>query len=176
MKILMLVAHPDDEVVFGASDLLSNTNTNEITVVCFTCGNNRIRRKEFEECMRLTNAKGYMLSLHDSIRDNWYQYSNSVLGDMAYRLLAEQSFCFDMIVSHGEDGEYGHIQHKRVHNVAKELSQRLSCPFATFRERYNPENMKNRDEIMKVYKSQARIISRFKDLFIESSAASNSRR
>ena len=155
----MLTAHPDDELLFGANDLL----TNKTIVVCFTNANNPIRRGEFEECMRLTDSKGYMLPLNDSLKDSWSQFSDEALGEMALGLL--ESTDFDMIVSHGEDGEYGHIQHKRVHKVAKALSRKLSIPFATFRKRFSSKTITKRNEILNVYKSQAHAIRSFKDFF-----------
>ncbi len=42
-----------------------------------------------------------------------------------------------MIVSHDEKGEYGHIQHKRVHEIAKYLSNHIQIPFMTFAQRYD---------------------------------------
>jgi LmbE family N-acetylglucosaminyl deacetylase len=163
MKILMLIAHPDDEVVFGVSDLLSNNTT----VICFTNRNNPIRKKEFEECMRLTNTKGYIFSLRDSMRDSWSELSDEILSQMVLECFTEKTFDFDMIVSHGADGEYGHIQHKRVHTIAKLVAQTMSCPFATFRERFRIDTTKKRDELIRVYQSQARILSRLKDYFLK---------
>ena len=44
-NVLILIAHPDDEAIFGASDLLSPHN--KVTVLCFTNQYNKIRAAEF---------------------------------------------------------------------------------------------------------------------------------
>jgi LmbE family N-acetylglucosaminyl deacetylase len=68
---------------------------------------------------------------------------------------------YDLVVSHDKNGEYGHIQHKRVHIVAKSLARKIGCRFSGFKARYNKAKLdvSLRDFILKdVYKSQKKII------------------
>jgi hypothetical protein len=48
----MIVAHPDDEVLFGGSQLITEKNWK---VVCVTNGNNTKRSFEFGSVMKLLN-------------------------------------------------------------------------------------------------------------------------
>lgn len=54
---LMVVAHPDDETIWGGAHLLKD----KYVVVCITNGNNRTRRKEFATVMKQTDSIGLML-------------------------------------------------------------------------------------------------------------------
>ena len=67
---LMVVAHPDDETIWGGNHLLNG----KYVVVCITNGNNRTRRKEFAAVIKQTNSIGLMLSFPDKThgkRNNW---------------------------------------------------------------------------------------------------------
>ena len=151
----MIIAHPDDEIIFGANDLLNSEN--EVTVICYTGAKHKIRRPEFFKSMRLAKAKGYMLSLHDSMEDNWSYHTTDDLVKMALDYGSD----YDIIVSHDKNGEYGHIQHKRLHIVAKAMAKQLGIPFHGFKSRYNKRtlNIALKNKILKeVYKSQKGVI------------------
>ena len=67
---LMIVAHPDDETIWGGSHLINGN----YTVLCITNGNNKKRKKEFMNVMEKTHSKGIILSFPDKTkgkRDNW---------------------------------------------------------------------------------------------------------
>lgn len=66
---LMIVAHPDDETIWGGSHLINGN----YTVLCITNGNNKKRKKEFMKVMEKTHSKGIILSFPDKTkgkRDN----------------------------------------------------------------------------------------------------------
>ncbi len=58
---LMIVAHPDDEMLWGGLALLEN----DYLVVCITCGSNKYRVKEFKKAMEKTNDSYLMLGYPD---------------------------------------------------------------------------------------------------------------
>lgn len=67
---LMIVAHPDDETIWGGSHLINGN----YTVLCITNGNNKKRKKEFMKVLEKTHSKGIILSFPDKTkgkRDNW---------------------------------------------------------------------------------------------------------
>ena len=55
---LMIVAHPDDELIWGGAHLLED----DYLVVCITRGYDKTRKKEFENVINATGDKGLILS------------------------------------------------------------------------------------------------------------------
>lgn len=79
---LMIVAHPDDETIWGGSHLLNGN----YVVVCITNGNNKTRRREFESVIRQTDSIGIMLTYPDKTlgkRDNWNSCKTEIEKDIA---------------------------------------------------------------------------------------------
>lgn len=67
---IMIVAHPDDETIWGGIHLLQNN----YLVICLTNGNNQTRANEFHEVMEQTHNTGIILDYPDKTngkRDNW---------------------------------------------------------------------------------------------------------
>lgn len=117
---LMIVAHPDDDIIWGGSHLIDDN----YLVVCITCGTNQTRVEEFEKVMEKTNDKYIMLDYPDRTngkRDNWnevYDYiKNSLNTIINYK-------DWDTVVTHNPDGEYGHIQHKMTSKIVTSLANK----------------------------------------------------
>ena len=119
-KNLMIVAHPDDEVIFGGAHLINE----KYTVVCITCGKVDYRVDEFTEVMGKTNDDYIMLGYDDRVNitgpiSDWsYQY------DQIYASLKEiiESEDWDKIVTHNPDGEYGHLHHKLTSEIVTNIT------------------------------------------------------
>ena len=107
-KKLMIVAHPDDETLWGGANLFKD----RYFVVCLTNGFNLKRANDFKKLLKFTNNSGIILNypdLQDNIRDDWSEVGTGILKDLS-RLLNYQYW--DKIVTHGPDGTTGHIHHK----------------------------------------------------------------
>lgn len=105
---LMIVAHPDDETIWGA-DHLKNGN---YVVVCITNGDNRIRRREFAAVMKQTGSVGLMLCYPDKTngkRDNWKACRKQIQENIDFILSTNN---WTSIATHNPKGEYGHIHHQ----------------------------------------------------------------
>lgn len=105
---LMIVAHPDDETIWGGSHLLNGN----YVVVCITNGNNKTRRREFESVIKQTGSIGIMLTYPDKTlgqRDNWASCKAEIEKDINAILKMND---WKTIVTHNPDGEYGHIHHQ----------------------------------------------------------------
>ena len=119
-KKLMIVAHPDDETIFGGAHLL----VDDYTVVCITCGQIEYRNQEFKEVMEKTGDDFIMLGFDDRMNktgpiSDWsYQY------DAIYNKLAEiiNSNNWDTIVTHNPDGEYGHQHHIMTSEMVTDIT------------------------------------------------------
>ncbi len=105
---LMIVAHPDDELLWGGAHLIKD----DYLVVCVTCGANLVRVNEFVQVMKETNDQYIMLGYPDKTngeRDNWDDHRNNIYRDIEDIINLKD---WNMIVTHNPEGEYGHIHHK----------------------------------------------------------------
>ena len=185
----MLIAHPDDEILFGYSDIYYNY----CTIICFTNKNNKIRSNEFNECMNnlliCNNIKNHiMLPLIDSMKNNWCGISSfnppfapglkpgrqgGITNEYIYNKYINEIIkdsVYDLIISHDSEGEYGHIQHIRVNNFAKYLGLKLNVQFIDFKQR-NEDNIINetmlneRKLLLNIYKSQKTSIQLYENFY-----------
>jgi LmbE family N-acetylglucosaminyl deacetylase len=111
---LMIVAHPDDESLFGGEALTSSAGW---TVVCVTNGTSEERRREFIAAMTSIGANYTMLSHFDHLNSGNF---SPRLGEQLAALIAE--FPYEIVVTHNERGEYGHPQHRAVHREVRRLA------------------------------------------------------
>lgn len=105
---IMIVAHPDDETLWGGNHLL----TDKYLVVCITNGDNLIREKEFFNAMKMSGSYGVMLKYPDNpkkVKSNWKKVKSEIREDIHYLLQYKK---WNQIVTHNPEGEYGHIHHK----------------------------------------------------------------
>ena len=146
-KILMLVAHPDDEILFGYNDIMDSS---DVTIVCFTNAHNPIRSAEFFSVIDALGVKGIMLDYNDSMEDDWASISDSQFFE---------KIPFDnqtTIVSHNEDGEYGNIQHMRVHSIAQAFAKKHALAYRNFQ---TIKNTSFRESLLDLYISQKNIVN-----------------
>lgn len=109
---LMIVAHPDDEVIWGGGHL----SEGDYFVVCITCGKNKTRSREFKKVMEKSGNEGIILSYPDKVngkRDDWENVRDKILTDLNTIITAKD---WELIVTHNQDGEYGHAHHKMLHS------------------------------------------------------------
>ena len=159
-RSLMIVAHPDDETIWGGDHLLHGN----YTVLCITNGNNKKRKKEFMQAMKKTHSQGIILNYPDKTngqRDNWNSCKKAIQKDIQKEI---DSNNWDMIVTHNPNGEYGHIHHKMVSKfvtkiVKKEKKTKKLVYFGQYTARKNKINLKNEKRISKQdYKEKIKVI------------------
>ena len=115
---LMIVAHPDDDYIWGGSHLIDD----DYLVVCITCGVKRVRALEFKKAMDKTGDKYIMLGYPDKTngkRDNWDLVYDDITKDLK-KIIEYKNW--NIIVTHNPDGEYGHIHHKMTSNIVTSLT------------------------------------------------------
>lgn len=167
---VILVAHPDDEVLWGGNHLLNGN----YLVVCMTNGNNKTRVNEFHKTMKKTGDVGVMLKYPDlvgEIRSDWGKDKEKMINDIKYILNLKK---WKTIVTHNPEGEYGHIQHKMLsYLVTNECIKEGLTENLQYFERYYKRNEirlygimptltpkqinKKRNVIMDDYKSRAAV-------------------
>ena len=96
-------------------------------VVCVTNASNFIRRCEFLKAMKSVGASHVMLNHADHLGSGNF---DPTLDHALARLLSERSY--ELIVTHGKNGESGHPQHRAVHKIVCRIARRNRiCVFAT---------------------------------------------
>ena len=163
--VLMVVAHPDDETIFGGTDLFLSSR---VHVVCMTNANNAVRVKELQRV-----AAGLCTAAGPSVTVQLLTWCTATASrDAVLQAVTSQHQAallrFTRVVSHASDGEYGHPQHKATHAIARDVAVRLGVPFESFIERRDAvargheqalESIKEhvfaaRDRALRIYKSQ----------------------
>ena len=159
---LMIVAHPDDELIFGGKALLQEKGWKVICLTNGTLSSNNVfrfnktnyRKREFISVM---NQLGYAYEIWDFedclLNANW---NDSKLMINLNRIFERQ---YEKVISHNADGEYGHCQHKKVYQMVQ---------------KYNPSNwyvfhhgeeensyLNKLLKILKYYSSQKTIIDKY---------------
>ena len=115
---LMIVAHPDDETLFGGGELLKHKG--EYKVVCLDYGNHLIRHKEFLCAMEMLGVPKWEHWDGETYKSST-AYNESILIPRIERVLDERKW--EKIVTHNQGGEYGHYRHVGTRNVMSRL-----CP------------------------------------------------
>ena len=129
-KQLMIVAHPDDETLWGGG----HPQSGGYFVVCLTNGYQETRAAEFEAVMEASGNTGLILSYPDKIagqRDDWTHVRTQIYEDLTLIL---QYAPWDSIVTHNAAGEYGHIHHKMTHELVTQCydDMALTMPLYNF--------------------------------------------
>ena len=135
-KNLMVVAHPDDELLWGGAHIKDGN----YYVVCVTCGVDEKREIEFINVMNKTHNKFISLGYVDKTnnkRDDWSKYYNDIENDIKKII---DKYDWDMVVTHNPDGEYGHIHHMLVSKMVSNNVDKDKLYY--FNKYYNNEELK----------------------------------
>ena len=107
-KNLMIVAHPDDETLWGGANLYNDS----YFVVCLTDGFRLKRANEYRDILNFTNNSGIILNYpddQDGIRDDWTYVRAGVRKDILTLFNYKN---WDKIVTYNPEGVTGHIHHR----------------------------------------------------------------
>lgn len=116
---LLIIAHPDDEVLWGGMNLLTQPGW---FVVCSTHVNDP-RSHEFYNTMSYANVTKYiMFDVDDTYTDDPTVADTLYDGSPFHKALKELAKKeWKLVLTHNESGEYGHEHHRKVHRMVKEL-------------------------------------------------------
>lgn len=173
---IMIVAHPDDETIWGGGHLLKD----KYLVICLTNGNNSTRKKEFNEVMKKTNDLGIILDFPDKTnnkRDNWHKSYQYIYNDLHYLLTKGH---FKTIVTHNPKGEYGHQHHIMTSNIVTKITKELNQTnnlyyFGRYYRKsdvrlplipsFNKKTLKQKENLITSYSSQKKVCHNLSHMF-----------
>ena len=151
---LMIVAHPDDEALFGGAELLAHSE--EYKVIAVDEYHNHIRREEFKASMKFIGIGEYE---HWTGYKGGEDYYREKLIYELLRVLRERDW--KKIVTHNKQGEYGHPRHRALHDVLNHLRPEILWQFDKGKERLETSLLHNKRDLLKVYKSQREVLDWF---------------
>ncbi len=153
---LMIIAHPDDELIFGGIELMNYGS--DYKVVCVTNPTNKDRILEFETVMEKINICSWeILDYEDTLHPTQtYDKLDDIINSREWK----------KIVTHNPVGEYGHPQHKLIHDRVKnclaETSPSTIDNFYVFGKspvKINGYILNRKMDLLKLYKSEEEIIN-----------------
>ena len=120
-KNLMIVAHPDDETLWGGANLCKD----KYFVVCLTNGHNLKRSTDFRKILDFSNNGGIILDYpdkQDHVQDKWLHVKEGIVKDLKTILNYKH---WDKIVTHEPEGPSGHYHHRKISEYVTEITRKL---------------------------------------------------
>ena len=119
MKALVIVAHPDDETIWSGGLIMQHLDW-DWTIMSLCRSDDHDRARRFRAVCELLGADGLISDLDDG--DPLAPINTRrEIGNRIMECLPSMEW--DLCVTHGENGEYGHRRHKEVQTEVLGLVQ-----------------------------------------------------
>jgi LmbE family N-acetylglucosaminyl deacetylase len=110
-EVAVIVAHPDDEIIWCGGLMLQNPHW-DWTVLCLCRADDADRRLKFRAVCEALDVAGYMSDLDDGDPLKPIRASREIGRRVRERLTGMD---WDLCLTHGANGEYGHRRHREAH-------------------------------------------------------------
>lgn len=124
MKAVAVVAHPDDCVIFAYSYIYNHPEY-QWTICYLTYAEWEPRGLEFREFWNRRNITTMFLGYRDDYRD----IENKKISfdqAQAFKEISTIIKSYDLVLTHDEQGDYGHIHHVFVHQATSAHPHRVT--------------------------------------------------
>ena len=164
-KKLMIVAHPDDDVIWGGGHLMSGG----YLVVCVTDGRSKTRSEEFRKVIAASGNESLILEYPDKIagqRDSWKNVWDKIYSDLELIMKYKK---WDEIVVHNRHGEYGHLHHRNVHAIVTEIYDRnnFDCQLFCFGKYYRKDDIDSvKDKLVPISDKEYEFKKKLADMYV----------
>ena len=139
-RVIAIVAHPDDEIIFMGGAIMKNPQI-DWTVFSLCRASDKDREPKFFRVCKKNNVKGIIADLEDEDKMNVKQ-TLPIIEKLIIEKVGKREF--DYIFTHGANGEYGHKRHIGVHESVKKLiKNKFLKPEAVFYFNYKKISLKN---------------------------------
>lgn len=120
-RALAVVSHPDDETIFIGGTLLSHPEYHW-QILCVTYEQASQRAEEAMAAISCYRADGLQIGIRflEHVDDN-HSESGGIDITRLREQLSEWATWADLVVTHNEEGEYGHAAHRAVHRATKAI-------------------------------------------------------